>query len=453
MVIGSDDQVPPNAALWQRLWFKHRNVALLLLAGISWVTAYSSFVRVRTAAETVQVLTSSISEAEVSRAQRTNFVHVTTRTTLSSSLSGSQWAESRKRSLTAFNDKLDRELFAKCVSARGTWEVARTRSLEFAESVALAADTSHPQGAGSGLGNGTIFTVEQYRVTSLNLNAFDEQADVVGGSNPADWRPKRRLTVLDGYQVQNHTCVVKRRCDAIDPIPNDANDAYFGRDYCPFSERVDIALVHCPYRTQTLFSSTALPNWLEVASVDTGTERVEVWWFHEVVYLATTQTRYVPGQPYDNFLHYLVTQPCPSSVFNCVDTTPHAGTPPGGLWSYASWPKTKNYHYRRDKNGYLQQLFPLRSYRSAQGASYSAKGSASADLYYANVPVCHGTSGSGVVDGSNYRYLGPAIGGNVNNKLCHAEMTNPSPNGQYMTYVKTKYSRQLRNLPEVNTSF
>jgi hypothetical protein len=188
VVVGSDDQVPTNSGLGARLVSKHRNIGLLLLASLSWITAYSSFVRIRTAAETVAVLNGHMRDAEVRRANGRALLNATSPVTLQAATpeastaapaasappAGSTAPLSSARSAGAaeatppalgsdaprrwrdgssprspevrqayaarvdrFNEALDRELFAKCIDARGAWEVSRTKSLEFAESVAL----------------------------------------------------------------------------------------------------------------------------------------------------------------------------------------------------------------------------------------------------------------------------------------------------------------------------
>jgi hypothetical protein len=131
VVIGPGDaDVRPEHTPFVRLVTKHRNVVMLLLAALAWTTCYAAFVRIDAAAEAAQLVTKHLADAEM---RRSNW---------KSLLASAADPETEKKRETDREASLDRELFAKCIATRGTWEVARTQSSEFARSVALAQASS-----------------------------------------------------------------------------------------------------------------------------------------------------------------------------------------------------------------------------------------------------------------------------------------------------------------------
>lgn len=259
-----------------------------------------------------------------------------------------------------------------------------------------------------GTANASRFRIEQINTSSLNLTEYNQQKSVTG--TWPNWTRSDPLTSGEGYAPVTHRCYVKVRCDS-------ANG--YGRNNCPASfgsTVVDIALLYCPNR------STSGDNWVNVASSDSGAEQLEVWWFHEVVNLATSQS-YSPYQPTNNWEHYLYLG---NDRYN------------------------QNYHYKNVQQNH--QLLPLVSYRDSAGNNYrGVEPTSDGDQYTRmNVPACHGTSGSGVFkssawNASNPQFLGPVVSGSedwVFDKLCAPIST--APGTGYANY-KTEYARRVHS--------
>jgi hypothetical protein len=256
---------------------------------------------------------------------------------------------------------------------------------------------------------GSAFVIEQYDTTALNLSETAAQA-YVNGSWPA-WDRANKLTAAEGYNVTTHTCYVYTRCHST-----------FGHDArCPIATQSDIALVYCPNRSKTG------SNWAKVAASDPGNFPVEVWWFHEVLYLATSNINSA-YQPTGNWAHY-----------GAWDTPTHS---------------TNNFHYRYDLG--RAQLLPLISWLDVQDHQYKAVGHSGGDTL-TNVPACHGTSGSGVFRAkvpSNLadpdpEFLGPMVHGGTwaDTQLCD-NLFVAAP-GNRMSYTAWTSSKALEALPDV----
>ena len=108
-----------------------------------------------------------------------------------------------------------------------------------------------------------------------------------------------------------------------------------------------------------------------------------------------------------------------------------------------------NYHYVHSDQG--QQMLPLVSKHKSNGQPYRALGAHNATTTKTNVPICHGTSGSGVFLDGTYQFLGVAdLGPHVTdaNRLCDV-MTNSSDTTEYMDYINNFYTMQFQGTPEV----
>jgi hypothetical protein len=267
-----------------------------------------------------------------------------------------------------------------------------------------------------GTSNPSPFRIEQVDTTNLNLTEFNDQKSVTG--TWPNWTRNDPLSTADGYAPVTHTCYVKVRCDSTGD---------YGRNNCPASfgsTVVDIALVYCPNR------STSGSNWSPVATSDSRTEQLEVWWFHEVVNLATQGTVNSPYQPTNNWDHY--------------------------FW-LGNDRYNQNYHYKNATQNH--QLLPLVSYRSSAGVNYRGVEAADDGDQYTktNVPACHGTSGSGVFKSSAWNttspeLLGPLVKGSddwVFAKLCAPISTAPGATEYKSAYAKRIHSANLQALSDV----
>jgi hypothetical protein len=260
------------------------------------------------------------------------------------------------------------------------------------------------------------FRIQQIDTTNLNLTEYNDQKSVTG--TWPNWTRSDVLTTAEGYAPVTHTCYVKVRCDST---------GGFGRNNCPTSfgtTVVDIALLYCPNR------STTGSNWSAVASTDSRTEQLEIWWFHEVVNLATQGTVNSPYQPSNNWDHY--------------------------FW-LGNDRYNQNYHYKNVTQNH--QLLPLVSYRSSSNVNYRGVEATDDGNQYTNtnVPACHGTSGSGVFKSSafneaNPQFLGPLVHGSedwVGAKLCAPISTAPGSTEYKSRYAKRIHSANLQALSDV----
>jgi len=146
---------------------------------------------------------------------------------------------------------------------------------------------------------------------------------------------------IPGYQSQTTFCSVRARC-SLD----------WGPKHNCSSFDADIALLHCPSR-----SSDA--PWLRVAASDPQTGPVEMYWFHEVLYMPTDSSSSL-----ERFTHY-------------TELTSHES----------------NFHYLDSRTN---AILPLKSIPWPDGTARRrtgpAPGGTGTDLF-----GCHGTSGSGIL--------------------------------------------------------
>lgn len=253
----------------------------------------------------------------------------------------------------------------------------------------------------------TAFTVEQYDTRNLSMSAFAAQTQV-NGTWPDYYRPNV-LNSSVGYNVTRYLnlCKVVRRCHNT-----------YGRDNCPFTDSIDLAMLRCIARP------LSGQNWVPVAASDSGTQNVEVWWFHEVLNLATdASTPYAPYQPNFNWYHY---------------------------GKYTN-PKTDNYHYwHHTPPDTDRQLLPLLSRQQPNGVRYHGNGHTGTTTTKSTVPVCHGTSGSGVFAGGTDNFLGVValFGPNFSGEpLCDSIGT--SSEATRMEYTQATWARAFEKLSEV----
>lgn len=257
--------------------------------------------------------------------------------------------------------------------------------------------------------NSTTFTVTQYDTTGLTATAVANQA-AVDGLWP-NYNHHTTLSASDGYNVTTYNdCVVTTRCST---NPGDPN-SQFGRDNCPFTTDVDIAVIKCPTRP-------AGATYAAVATSDSGTQNVEAWWFHEVVNMRTSPNEAIG--PSDGWTHY--------------------GNFDASTVDAAAALRQINWHYKRASNNKDHQLIPLFSGTWPDGTPYKAMGN-DQTLTLTNMPICHGTSGSGIFPRGDSAYLGPADLGSTNSRIC-ADMVaaNGARTIPRMDYIQASWTRQL----------
>lgn len=237
--------------------------------------------------------------------------------------------------------------------------------------------------------------LQTYDITAADPQKLIALGDVEG--DYPDYHPSFSIDDVDGYETQGHDCWLFARCDYGEKIKCD--------------ETADIAMLHCPSRSDGA-------AWLPIADDDPGTGPVEMYWFHELLDMPTTQ----PGpnasdQQKDRFKHYT-----------------ELGDPIG-----------ENFHYLKAK---ANVLMPLRSLPwPGSGIPRSRTGLGQTDLY-----GCHGTSGSGVLaprdkDGKELELLGPvttAIGWG-STRLC-MDPANQEAGAERIGYASNEALRKLEDL-------
>lgn len=250
--------------------------------------------------------------------------------------------------------------------------------------------------------NALIVFVESYRTSSLQLAEVWDAAVVSGTPHDTStWTINDRLTSSEGYNRGLMLCRVKRRCDGTN-------------EGCPSGvpTAADIALLECPLRTST--------SWIPVESSNPTSGDVETWWFHEVLALQQYAAQSGWSTPADNYADY-------------------------GLWGGLG---PTSWHYTAGQ--FYHQVLPLRSLTWADGTKYKITGSKQGFPHelFTDTPVCHGTSGSGMLLWGHTAVLGPTVSsGELGSRLCHypGEML---PGNKYSSFIKPAYTRKFE-LPEV----
>jgi len=217
------------------------------------------------------------------------------------------------------------------------------------------------------------------------------------------------------YKAWDYTCYVRRRCHT----PGAYDSYQYGRDNCAEIEGIhDLALLECPSRSLSA-------DYLATMAASDLDQEVEVWWFHEYVNAATNSTVST-----DTFDHY--------TIYSGRNS------------------RTSNWHYTD-----YHQLLPLVSRTFANGDPYKVVGiqnQAIGGTYVpaiskTNVPVCHGTSGSGAILGSSI-VGGPVVTGGLNqgntftNRLCDS-MNAVSHTGYNSGYLHSSITAQVISFNEV----
>ncbi len=230
----------------------------------------------------------------------------------------------------------------------------------------------------------TKFRVEEYDITSLNMNEFHDQKRIydsyVGNPGIGEWPAYYvydKMTTAEGYKKTTNTCYLVSRCT-------------YGRKNCDITTyNVDIALIYCPNR------ASASDNWVKVASSSESetSGNAEIWWFHEIAELAHGKYDHIynPYMPDDSYDHY------------------------------GKYGTSQNFHYV-SPGGTKLQLLPVVSYKHGNSSNTKYKRvNFTTPSNYSNLPNslrwvtargCHGTSGSGVFVAGNWndsdpRLLGP----------------------------------------------
>lgn len=252
----------------------------------------------------------------------------------------------------------------------------------------------------------TPFNVTHVNTANLSSQALVNQLTVTG--TWPNWT-HTGLTEQNGYVTTTFPCTVHTACDT----------AFMRTGTCPLASSIqaDIALVKCPTRkTNPTYKSA----WTFVNTVDTGVQNVEVWWFHELYSLATQPGAGQPG-PAGNFANY------------------------GALSEEKS-----NYHYRT--HNYL----PLRSsnWPGQPGMPYRQMGNISGTTW-TDVPVCHGTSGSGVFERGTSYVFGPMLsaGGQsalVDGRLCE-DMETRTAQRHLSTHLRRNRTAAIQAMSVINT--
>lgn len=274
-----------------------------------------------------------------------------------------------------------------------------------------AITAAHCVDAGSGFALNTTANIEQYNTVNLNMNKL-YASDNIGptGTDPWPNYTKTALTSADGYVKTTYSCQLKRRC----------NPSYGSLINCPLSgndaTNADVAMLYCSSR------STSGLNWVPVsASSETGSA-IQVWWFHEVVDLATSSSDpYNPYQPYFNWYHY-------GNLPNAAD-------------------HSANWHY--NNVGLTLQPLPLVSKHNASNVNYTA-GTIGSYSTNTTIPVCHGTSGSGVMLANSDALVGVVSTGGLGGTVLCANMN--ATTGVSMQYVNRSLLRSFTNVSEVTNN-
>lgn len=205
---------------------------------------------------------------------------------------------------------------------------------------------------------------------------------------------------LPGYQKTSMQCTVSARCGSSSNI-NCAINA-------------DVAMLYCPTRPSNA-------PWIPIAADDpvAGTGAVEMYWYHEVLFIPSDLADVVYPQDLDRWDHYTMYNP---AVPNEVES------------------KRNNFHYLASP---MNSILPLHSVPWSGGTQRRRIGAGNTDLF-----GCHGSSGSGILQRNaqnNLELLGPALGGPgwATTRLCR-DPEEYAPGTTRLTYTPNASVRQLQ---------
>lgn len=205
---------------------------------------------------------------------------------------------------------------------------------------------------------------------------------------------------LAGYQKTSMQCTVSARCGSSNTI-NCAINA-------------DVAMLYCPTRPSNA-------PWIPVATSDpaNGTGAVEMYWYHEVLFIPSDLPDVAYPQDLDRWTHYTMYNPL---VPNEVDS------------------KRNNFHYLASP---MNSILPLHSVPWSGGTQRRRIGAGATDLF-----GCHGSSGSGIFQRNalnNLELLGPALAGPgwADTRLCR-DPEEYAPGVSRLTYTSNTSVRSLQ---------
>ncbi len=239
-----------------------------------------------------------------------------------------------------------------------------------------------------------IFVVE-YAV-GPNLPNLENQAGVDWTYPDHLWPSWTRQGALDGsddYSISRvNFCKVWLRCDQYDL--DYADGTGFGPGICNGTncpcantgvDGVDIALLHCinDRPASAIVNGETVPTYVTVSSSNQYAGGVNVYWFHEVLDLPTSDTGAA------NWSRY-------------------------GGYEEDDYPN--NFHYAYSMGDH--QRLPIVSdtfYKQSDGTTHNYKVTQWGAMYSeSNIFACHGTSGSGIFETGMTFLLGPADHGRIN---------------------------------------
>ena len=241
-------------------------------------------------------------------------------------------------------------------------------------------------------------------VSHLDISEVNEWSLMFSSTFDGNFPDFEPLTVaaqdLPGYQKTSMQCTVSARCGSSNTI-NCAINA-------------DVAMLYCPTRPSTA-------TWIPIATSDpwNGTGDVEMYWYHEVLFIPSDLPDVSYPEDLDRWTHYTMYNP---SVPNSVDS------------------KRNNFHYLASP---LNSILPLHSVPWSGGTQRRRIGAGSTDLF-----GCHGSSGSGIFQRNaqnNLELLGPAATGPgwADTRLCR-DPEEYAPGVSRLTYTSNASVLQLQ---------
>lgn len=242
-------------------------------------------------------------------------------------------------------------------------------------------------------------------VSHLDISEIDHWSLAFSSTFDGDFPHYEPLTQaaqdLPGYQKTSMQCTVSARCGSSSTINCGIN--------------ADVAMLYCPTRPSNA-------RWIPIAASDPwdGTGAVEMYWYHEVLFIPSELPDVVYPQDLDRWAHYTMYDPDDP---NTVES------------------KRNNFHYLASP---MNSILPLHSRPWAGGPQRRRIGAGRTDLF-----GCHGSSGSGILQRNaqnNLELLGPALGGPgwSDTRLCR-DPDEYAPGVSRLTYTSNEAVRQLQS--------